>query len=264
MNGNFGVPGGRFLLALMVLSLFGLAHGRTIDPRRAVVVDGKQFFSAELYLDAAADTIALKQAGMRRFQFQGRSMRSVRYSALIPLEFDLRTLPSNVTCVTDEPIAPRPTYEEYKKMTPAERERLAQQSSGNSGGDRSQWGSGYEEPEDYRPGMGQVTPNQEPDREPISSDPMGGGGMYNGFSIGAYSGYNNSFASPYAGNGSSGISGYNGYNGLGGGYSSQSALPLGGYSPDNSIFGVPASGTSLTSPSNPVRPLIGTTSPTGH
>ncbi|MBU0507298.1 hypothetical protein KKH27_00480 [bacterium] len=57
----------------------------------------QKYFSGEVYLASHADTAQLVPLGFVRFEFQGRSVRTVKYAVLWPMDADLSDLPPSVS-----------------------------------------------------------------------------------------------------------------------------------------------------------------------
>ncbi len=240
-------PGVIAFLTFFMLTLFTLiasAQAQTAGPDGIVIVNGKRYIEGEFYLDSAADTMALKQAGMRRFEFRGHSVNSVCYGVLVPEGVNFRTLPAHVSCQMDNPTEQLPTYEEYLRMVPQERESLGRRLM-----DR-EYNEGFGYYYNVNPGAERRMPDAQHD---------GRGRYYNPSS---YYYNDGGYYSPYPGYGSS-THGYRGGNiGFDGPPtdrpSRRNTLTYDEHCP---VFSIPATGTYLLSPGNPVRPVIGTPQP---
>jgi hypothetical protein len=130
------------MLALLAFSSVVLSESAwfTMPPpphgAQVVQVRDKDYYSGVVYLENGADTMVLKPLGFRAFEFQGRSVSSVRFHALWPkrdterdslppvvsgLEYDIETtdtssvdtpdleLPGHSEPTPDEEPAPTPT-----------------------------------------------------------------------------------------------------------------------------------------------------------
>jgi hypothetical protein len=86
-------------------------------------IGGKSFYSGLIYLEVVADTTLLESLGFRNFEFQGRSVNSVRYHAFWPqaaakdsvpvsvsgIEYDLTSNPPRTISPDLNPDEPEPT-----------------------------------------------------------------------------------------------------------------------------------------------------------
>jgi hypothetical protein len=62
---------------------------------RRQLLDGREYYSGEIYLESQDDTLRLQQAGFRQLEFQGRSLRSMKYRGLWPKGLVLDSLPAS-------------------------------------------------------------------------------------------------------------------------------------------------------------------------
>ena len=101
-----------FCAASLVLAQNAARFPLPRPPADAQITDigGKNFYSGLVYLEVVADTSVLQSLGFRDFEFQGRSVNSIRYHAFWPqtsaedsvpgsisgVEYDLTTNPQRV------------------------------------------------------------------------------------------------------------------------------------------------------------------------
>ena len=92
----------RLLFVLMVFCLLPLelwAQGTYVPPPDAkmVRVNGKEYYAGEVYLPDHADTVSLTGLGFRNLEFEGRSVGTVKYRALWPVEAALAEMPRAIS-----------------------------------------------------------------------------------------------------------------------------------------------------------------------
>jgi hypothetical protein len=89
------------LIACGLLPLQGQAQAKYVPPpdAKVVKVNGKEYISGDLYLPGHADTLSLKQLGCRDLEFSGRSVGTVKYHALWPVELAQSEMPKLITGV---------------------------------------------------------------------------------------------------------------------------------------------------------------------
>lgn len=86
----FGILG--LAAALRAQQAFRPPAGAIMEKR-----SGRDFCSGKLYLTAHGDTALLVPLGFREFRFAGRSVRSVKYTAVWPADADFDALPPQLT-----------------------------------------------------------------------------------------------------------------------------------------------------------------------
>lgn len=101
-------------MKLLTVACFGLAMIGTVwsaeiripDHPLMRVINGKNWYSGELYLTAHDDTMLVKKRGFRRFEFLGRSVGTVRYHAWWPVTVKLDSLPPELHDISFDVVPP--------------------------------------------------------------------------------------------------------------------------------------------------------------
>jgi hypothetical protein len=79
-------------------------------------IDGVLYASGDIYVARHADTTALKRFGFRAFEFLGRSVGTIRYHAVWPLEIDANALPAGLSGLNYAADPPRnDAFREYAR-----------------------------------------------------------------------------------------------------------------------------------------------------
>ena len=91
---------GKLLVILLIVVNVALARDPLPEPPQnctKVTIGNKEFVKGEVFLSSHQDTAALKPFGFRDFAFAGRSIWSVKYSAVWPVNVPLDKLPPGVS-----------------------------------------------------------------------------------------------------------------------------------------------------------------------
>ena len=109
----------RLLILLMVscLPLFGAQaqHKFTPPPDAKVVkLNGKEYLTGDVYLPSHADTVSLTALGFRDLEFEGRSVGTVKYRALWPVELALAEMPKAVSGLDYDYVRGYYPFEDYE------------------------------------------------------------------------------------------------------------------------------------------------------
>ena len=101
----------RLLVVLIISGLLPLwvqAQTKYNPPpdAKVVKVNGKEYIAGEVYLPEHADTLSLKQIGCRDLEFCGRSVGTVKYHALWPVELAQTELPRQISGVDYDRMSP--------------------------------------------------------------------------------------------------------------------------------------------------------------